>query len=162
MGPWCQVRVWCSQLPSFWAWEVTLTFWLHKTHNGAGPQVGTEGQLQAQGSLRSHFPRVWCTEKGLAGEGLCGRRAVPRPRASGFQGQVHLSGNSTKKAAFRKRPKLQSAVTSQWEWKPGLLLTTHLRTSVCREEGTVENRAGERRPPSLPPVSAESTGSTEP
>lgn len=130
--------------------------------------MGTEGQLQAQWGLCSHFQEVWVyREEALQEEGLCGRkgsarRAVPRPRASWFQGQVHLSGNSTKKAAFRKRPKLQSAVTSQWEWKPGLLLTTHLRTSVCRKEGTVENRAGERRPQSLPPVSAKSTGSTEP
>lgn len=50
---------------------------------------------------------------------------------------VHLSGNNRKNAAFRKRPKLQSVATSQWERKPGSVLTTHLRTSVWEIKGTV-------------------------
>lgn len=74
----------------------------------------------------------------LGAQGLLGRstglQPAPEPTA-------HLSGNSTKKAAFRKRPKLQSAATSQWEWKPGSVLTTHLRTSVWRQEGTVREQS---------------------
>lgn len=99
MGPWCQVRVWCSQLPSFWAWEVTLTFWLHKTHNGAGPQVGTEGQLQAQGSLRSHFPRVWVYREGaraggaLREEGSASAQSLRVPGPGSSFWQQHKEGS---------------------------------------------------------------------
>lgn len=59
-----------------------------------------------------------------------GARLRPLPRWA-----AHLSGSSTKKAAFRKRPKLQSAATSQWERRPGSVLTTHLRTSVWEGRG---------------------------
>lgn len=65
-------------------------------------------------------------------QGLLGQSAwlQPVPEAA-----AHLSGNSRKKAAFKKRPKLQSAATSQWERKPGSVLTTHLRTSVWEARG---------------------------
>lgn len=68
----------------------------------------------------------------FGGQGLLGRRAWLWPLVLLT---THLSGNSTKKVAFRKRPKLQSVATSQWDRKPGSVLTTHLRTSVWRERG---------------------------
>lgn len=48
----------------------------------------------------------------LGAEGLPGQKAGLRPLP---ERAAHLSGNSMKKAAFRKRPTLQNAATSQWE-----------------------------------------------
>lgn len=66
------------------------------------------------------------------------RRPLPKPAA-------HLSGSSMKNAAFRKRPQLQSAATSQWERRPGSVLTTHLSTSVWEGRGGSQLESGGKR-----------------
>lgn len=113
---------------------MTLTFWLQeKGSEGEEPQVGTKGQLQCSmfRGPGSSEERLGGEESRAFGQGPLGSRLGLRPLPK----PAHRSGNSTKKAAFRKRPKLQSAATSQWERKPGSVLTTHLRMSVWEKRG---------------------------
>ena len=105
-----------------------------------GARAGTEAQLRPGGDPHASVQKAWVLQEGL--------RTGPPPSTRGrLRGSSrlewgggppgplpkpasHLSGNSMKKAAFRKRPKLHSAATSQWERRPGSVLTTHLSTSV--------------------------------
>ena len=155
------MTAWRSQPPSFGTWMVTLASWLQMEEDREGFQgkalkpssrpgrppllpllegqgLWTRGSGQGLrhrgGALRIGAFPAWLGRTlalSRAG-GLLGRRAWLRPLP---EPAAHLSGNSTKKAAFRKRPKLQSAATSQCERKPGSVLTTHLRTSVWEGRG---------------------------
>lgn len=130
------------------AWEATLTRCSREQcagkgsrGGGSGGPVGTEVQLQAQGSPPLPVQRAWVWGGGARGgassldPGLRGASRLGQGAAAGLGPAAHLSGSSRKKAAFRKRPKLQNAATSQWERRPGSALTTHLRRSVCRAGG---------------------------
>lgn len=134
-------------------------FWPGK--KGAGRASRAEGlalkpSSRPGGDPHASIQRAWALEEGLrAGSPASTRGQLRGSSQLGWGGgppgllpepASHLSGNSMKKAAFRKRPKLQSAATSQCERRPGSVLTTHLSTSVWEGRGHCQG-AGDAVPP---------------